>query len=69
MGRWKTFLQLMSMILTMVMTKKGSASMGIFTNMAVMRNTSRMTMRLLRIRTDWEILPRCQELSYGPHGA
>lgn len=56
-------LQLMSMILIMVMTKKGRASMGTFTRAAVIRNTSRMASRLPRIRTAWGILrerPRWQ---------
>lgn len=45
-------LQLMSMILIMVMTKKGRASICTFTRIAVTRNTSRMATRLPRIRTD-----------------
>lgn len=49
-------LQLMSMILIMVMTKKGSGSKGTFTRMAVIRNTNRMATRVPRIRTDWGIL-------------
>ena len=50
-------LQLMNVILIMVMTKKGGASRGTFTRMAVIRNTNRMATRLPRIRTDWGILP------------
>lgn len=49
-------LQLMSMILTMVMMKKGRASRCTFTRTAVIRNTTRIATRLPRIRTDWEIL-------------
>lgn len=48
--------QLMSMILIMVMMKKGRASRCTFTRIAVIRNTSRIATRLPRIRTDWEIL-------------
>lgn len=50
-------LQLMNMIFIMVTTKKGRASRGTFTRMAVIRNTNRMATRLPRIRTDWGILP------------
>ena len=61
-------LQLMSMILTIVMTKKGRASTGTFTRTAVIRNTSRMASRLPRIRTAWGILgerPRWQRCGSG----
>lgn len=51
-------LQLMSMILIMVRTKKGRGSICTFTRIAVTRNTSRMATRLPRIRTDWGILQR-----------
>lgn len=58
-------LQLMRMILIMVMMKKGRASICTFTKMAVIRNTSRMATRLLRIRTVWEILPERQGQQRG----
>lgn len=46
----------MGMIMIFVMTKKGRASRCTFIRIAVIRNTSRIAIRLPQTQTDWGIL-------------